>query len=123
MLFNSFTFLIFFAILLVLNRMPIPWRGRKIILLVASYLFYAAWNAPFVLLLVVSTLADWFIARALHRAESKSRRNLLMFASVAVNMGLLGFFKYGTFVSENVIALVNATGIPWEAAPPRCSSR
>ena len=50
MVFNSLTFIVFFAIVLALFWMPFQWTTRKLILLIASYLFYAAWNPFFVLL-------------------------------------------------------------------------
>ena len=55
MLFNSFTFLVFFAIVLLIHRVSFSWTQKKIHLLLASYLFYAAWNPPFVVLLWIST--------------------------------------------------------------------
>ena len=51
MIFNSLIFVVFFAIVLILHAMPLPWRAKKINLLIASYIFYAAWNPPFVILL------------------------------------------------------------------------
>ena len=56
MVFNSYTFLIFFVVVLAIHHLPIPWRLKKLNLLLASYVFYAAWNPPFVLLLWISTL-------------------------------------------------------------------
>ena len=59
MVFNSFTFVVFFACVLVLHNLPLSWTTKKINLLIASYLFYSAWNPPFVILLWVSTVVDW----------------------------------------------------------------
>ncbi|MEJ2320604.1 MAG: hypothetical protein P8Y21_14870, partial [Gemmatimonadales bacterium] len=105
MLFNSLTFFAFFAVVLILHAMPLPWRVKKINLLVASYIFYAAWNPPFVLLLWASTLVDWFVARAIYRAEQQSRRRALLLVSLLVNLGILGYFKYGGFLLDNWSAL------------------
>ncbi len=55
MVFNSVTFVVFFACVLGLHSLPLPWTTKKINLLIASYVFYAAWNPPFVILLWVST--------------------------------------------------------------------
>ena len=63
LVFNSLTFVVFFAVVFVLHRMPFSWTAKKVNLLVASYVFYAAWNPPFIVLLWVSTIVDWFIAR------------------------------------------------------------
>ena len=67
MLFNSLAFVVFFAIVLALHNAPFSWRTKKTNLLIASYLFYAAWNPPFVLLIWISTWADRMIAERMHR--------------------------------------------------------
>jgi pimeloyl-ACP methyl ester carboxylesterase len=70
MIFNSLIFVVFFAIVLTLHAMPSPWRAKKVNLLIASYIFfYAAWNPPFVILLWLSTVVDWFAARGLAQAD------------------------------------------------------
>jgi alginate O-acetyltransferase complex protein AlgI len=57
MIFNSLTFLVFFAVVMALHYAPFfSWHQKKINLMIASYLFYAAWNPPFVILLWVSTV-------------------------------------------------------------------
>ncbi|MDT8342186.1 MAG: MBOAT family O-acyltransferase [Longimicrobiales bacterium] len=115
MLFNSLTFVVFFALVLALHNAPMPWRAKKLNLLVASYLFYAAWNPPFVLLLWLSTIVDWRVARAIFREERRVRRRALLAVSVGVNLGMLGYFKYGGFLLENWQALVGAFGLEWTA--------
>ena len=118
MLFNSFTFIIFFFVVLSLHSLPLPWRVKKFNLLWASYLFYAAWNPPFVILLWISTVADWFIAKKLDRTESRIGRRLLLLCTLSVNLGLLGFFKYSGFLLSNFVTLVNALGMKYEPALP-----
>jgi alginate O-acetyltransferase complex protein AlgI len=118
MQFNSYTFLLFFAAVLALHRSPLPWRAKKLNLLWASYLFYAAWNPPFVLLLWLSTLVDWFVARAIHTSEAPRRRRRLLGLSLAVNLGVLGFFKYGGFLLENFVAALRIFGIDFHPAAP-----
>jgi alginate O-acetyltransferase complex protein AlgI len=115
--FNSLTFLVFFAVVLVLHRLPFPWTAKKLNLLVASYVFYAAWNPPFVLLLWASTVADWFIARGIYAARDapRARRRLWLLGSLAVNLGFLGFFKYGEFLMSNWQALMASFGVDWQA--------
>ena len=66
MLFNSLSFFLFFVLVLLAHLLPLPWKLRKFNVLAASYLFYTAWNPPYVGLLVVSTLIDWFAARGMH---------------------------------------------------------
>ena len=81
MIFNSLTFLVFFAIVLAVWYAPLAWTPRKIFLLVASYLFYAAWNPPFVILLWVSTVVDWWAAQAMVKSERQSTRRAWMLIS------------------------------------------
>jgi alginate O-acetyltransferase complex protein AlgI len=119
MLFNSLTFFVFLVVVLALHYRPgASWTARKVQLLVASYLFYAAWNPPFVLLLLLSTGVDWKVAHAIERAEGKSRRRALLGLSLAVNLGILAYFKYGSFFLENFVALAEAAGMKWEVADP-----
>jgi alginate O-acetyltransferase complex protein AlgI len=59
MLFNSYTFIVFFCAVLILHRLPFSWQVKKLNLVIASYLFYMAWNPPYVVLLWISTVTDW----------------------------------------------------------------
>lgn len=117
MVFNSLTFVVVFAIVLGLHAMPFGWTTKKINLLVASYVFYAAWNPPFVVLLWVSTIVDWFAAQRLVRAEVAWRRRAWMLLSVAVNLGMLSYFKYGQFLLDNFATALAALGVHY--SPPR----
>ncbi|PWT70751.1 MAG: membrane-bound O-acyltransferase family protein [Bacteroidetes bacterium] len=118
MLFNSYTFIVFFAIILILHNLPFPWKVKKINLLIASYIFYAAWNPPFILLLWLSTVVDFFVGRALFTQTNKRKKRLLLVISLIGNLGMLCFFKYGAFILENFVALTNLLGIPFHAAKP-----
>ena len=118
MLFNSYSFVIFFALMLLLHSLPFSWKTKKINLLLASYLFYAAWNPPFILLLWLSTVVDFFVGKALYHQKDKRKKNLLLVISLIGNLGMLCFFKYGTFLLENFTLLVNAIGIDYHPAAP-----
>jgi alginate O-acetyltransferase complex protein AlgI len=118
MLFNSFTFLAFFVIVLVGYYLLRSWVARKGMLLVASYVFYAAWNPPFIVLLWLSTVVDWLAARGIHASSSPSRRRLLMVVSLAANFGLLGYFKYGGFLLDNFVLLTRSLGLEVSLAAP-----
>src|SRR5688500_15524176 len=74
LLFNSLTFLVFFAVVLAVHSLPLPWRWRKSHLLFASYIFYAAWNPPFIVLLWFSTMLDWVAAKGVYNARTPARR-------------------------------------------------
>jgi alginate O-acetyltransferase complex protein AlgI len=118
MLFNSLTFIVFFTIVLFLHNLPFSWRVKKRNLWMASYLFYAAWNPPFVLLLWISTLTDWVAAKRIARARRLSHRRFFLIISLCVNLGLLGYFKYGDFLLDNFILMMGMFDIhPRLAAP------
>jgi alginate O-acetyltransferase complex protein AlgI len=118
MVFNSYTFIAFFLIMLLLHNLPISWRAKKINLLLASYVFYAAWNPPFILLLWLSTVVDFFVGRALYTQQNVTKKRLLLVLSLIGNLGMLCFFKYGTFLLENFVTLVNLIGIDFSPAKP-----
>jgi len=117
-LFNSFTFLVFFALVLLLHRLPLPWWVKKLNLLLASLLFYAAWNPPYVALLWISILTDFYAARAMDRSATNGRRRLWLLVSLTVNLGLLGYFKYAAFALDNFVWLLAQAGLTWSPAPP-----
>ncbi len=104
--------------MLILHNLPFPWKVKKINLLIASYIFYAAWNPPFILLLWLSTVVDFFVGRALYTQENKHKKRLLLVVSLIGNLGMLCFFKYGGFLLENFTTLVNAVGINFHPAKP-----
>ena len=116
MVFNSLTFIAFFALVLGAYHVLSSWHARKMLLLIASYAFYAAWNPPFVVLLWISTLIDWFAARGMAATSSAGRRRILLFVSLAANLGMLGFFKYGEFLLHTFVDLVASLGIAY--SPP-----
>ena len=119
MLFNSFSFFVFLAFVLIISRFRfVSWAFRKSFLLVMSYVFYAAWNPPFVCLLWVSTIADWYFAKWMHKYDRPSIRRACLFGSLFVNLGLLGFFKYSVFLVDNVQAMVRAFGFEFVPAAP-----
>jgi D-alanyl-lipoteichoic acid acyltransferase DltB (MBOAT superfamily) len=118
-LFNSLTFLVFFAGVLALHALPLPWKVKKTNLLLASYVFYGAWNPPFVILLWISTVLDWYVAKWLYVEERPARRRGLLMLSLAGNLGILGYFKYGEFLLENWQLAMQSIGIAY--APPEWS--
>lgn len=118
MVFNSLTFVVFFAIMLGLHSLPLSWKTKKTNLLLASYLFYAAWNLPFILLLWMSTVIDFFVGKALYAQQNQYKKKLLLIISLIGNLGMLCFFKYGGFLLENFVHLTSALGINFHPAKP-----
>ncbi len=116
MLFNSLTFLVFFAVVYSLYWIVPTWPGKKLLLLGASYCFYAAWSPPYVLLLLLSTSIDWYLARRIGRSQSVNRRKMLLVLSIACNLAFLGYFKYGDFLQQNFSLLLAKFGVVYHAA-------
>jgi len=111
MLFNSITFLFFLAIVLILHYSPLSWSAKKTNLLIASYLFYAAWNPYFVLLLLMSTLLDWKVAARIYASVNPRERKFWLVISLLVNLGALAFFKYTNFLMANLVVVAETAGI------------
>ena len=103
MLFPTFTFAAFFAVVLpvgwALRRRPTPWR---LFMLAASYWFYAAWDARFVLLLAAMTVGNKVAAVACARAGRRAVKRLAVAAGVALDLGVLSFFKYYDFFTDSL---------------------
>lgn len=104
MVFSSLFFLyLFLPLNLIVYYFAKTTKARNIVMLIFSLIFYA-WGEPvYVLLLLFMTASDWLISLYIEKQKSHSARakfGLLMMA--VVNLGLLGFFKYGTFVLENI---------------------
>jgi len=118
MVFNSYTFVVFFILILFLHNLPLSWRVKKINLVAASYIFYAAWNPPFILLLWLSTVVDFFVGRALYTQENPHKKKLLLVISLIGNLGMLCFFKYGTFLLDNFVSLCHLVGFNFHPATP-----
>lgn len=118
MLFNSYSFIVFLLVVLVLHYMRFSWKTKKINLLVASYLFYAVWNPPFVLLLWLSTIVDFVLGKKIYTERNQAKRKGLVAISLLVNLGMLGFFKYGGFLLENFVTLMSLVGVDFQAAKP-----
>ncbi len=112
MLFNSLPFLIFFPCVFVLYY-ALPFRLRKYMLLIASYYFYMCWKPEFIVLILFSTLVDYFCGLGMVRYPGRKR--WLLATSLVMNLGLLFFFKYLNFFGETLTALCRAVSIPFSA--------
>jgi alginate O-acetyltransferase complex protein AlgI len=106
MLFNSIDFAIFlpsvfFLYWFIANR---NLKIQNLLILVASYFFYGWWEWKFLSLIAISTLVDFSVGLGLSYHQSPRARKALLWISIIVNLGLLGFFKYYNFFIENFIA-------------------
>src|SRR4051794_40473395 len=116
MLFNSLTFVVFFVVVVSLYWSIRQWNARKNLLVIASYIFYGAWNPPFAALLFTTTAMDFWLGSRIARASSVRSRKVWLVASVTMNLSMLGFFKYGNFLLENFKWLMAQIGIAYQ--PP-----
>ena len=103
MFFNSLDFAIFLPIVFLLYWI-VAQKNIKLqnaLIVIASYLFYGWWDWRFLSLILFSTIIDYVIGQKLRNEESKVKRKMLLWTSIIVNLGFLGFFKYYNFFLEN----------------------
>ncbi len=105
MLFNSFQYWIFFLMVAVLFY-SMPFRIGKLLLLCASYVFYMWWDPRFIVLILTSTVVDYFLGIWLE-VTSGRRKKILLAISLVVNLGILGFFKYYDFFAGSLAGLLH----------------
>lgn len=110
MIFSSFQFLFFLLVVLFLLIVLPRQSWRKLTLLIASYIFYGAWDYRFLALILISTIVDSVLAKAIYKVEERHKKPLLLL-SVAVNLGILGFFKYFNFFIESASFILSSWGL------------
>ena len=112
MLFNSIDFAIFLPIVFILYWF-VTSKNLKLqnsLIIASSYLFYGWWDWKFLSLILFSTIIDYSVGIGLSESKRKSKRKLLLWVSIIVNLGLLGFFKYYNFFLENFITAFSFLG-------------
>jgi alginate O-acetyltransferase complex protein AlgI len=118
MLFNSIDFAIFLPIVFILYWFATKrsLRSQNILLLAASYFFYACWDYRFLFLLIFSTLLDYFSGLKIAAASSNQQKKFWLWTSIVVNLGFLGVFKYYNFFISSFAESVSYLGLslnPW----------
>ena len=103
MLFYQPTFLVFSLILIAILSVVNRGEPRKVVLLIASYIFYMWWNPAFIVLIVISTLVNYLTCLGLGLTEAKGRRRFLLCIALITSLGILGFFKYFNFFEDNLL--------------------
>jgi alginate O-acetyltransferase complex protein AlgI len=112
MLFNSIDFAIFLPIVFILywfatnNNLKL----QNFLIVAASYLFYGWWDWRFLSLILFSTFVDYTVGRKLRIEENQTNRKILLWTSILVNLGFLGFFKYYNFFLDNFITAFSFFG-------------
>ena len=112
MIFNTPIFFFFFlAFFSLYGLVLIRHRPRIALIIVSSLVFYGAWNYRFIPLLVGSAIADYFIAQRIQGCREKGEKKRWLFLSLAINLGVLGLFKYADFAIQSVASLLGAIGM------------
>ena len=117
MLFNSVDFAIFLPTVLVLYWFVFNknLKSQNFLIVVASYFFYGLWDWRFLFLILLSTIVDFGVGLLLKEENNQVRRKVLLWTSIIVNIGILGFFKYYNFFLENFISVFSIFGMPIKA--------
>ena len=100
MLFHTLQFAVFFAVVYILYLL-LPHKLQNRILLIASYIFYGAWDWRYLSLLLISTTVDYFCGIYIQKVTIKKVKKRIVCFSIATNLTLLGVFKYYDFFAEN----------------------
>ena len=110
MVFSSISFLLYFLPIFLFLYYLSAKKHKNWVILAASIFFYS-WGAPkFVFILLASTFVDFYLVRWMHQTDEKKKKKLLLGFSIAINLGLLAFFKYANFFVENVNSFLSNFG-------------
>ena len=110
MIFNSFSFLIFFIIFLILYW-TLNLKLRLILIFFSSLLFYGFWRIDFIPLLLFSVLVDFFASKKIYQTKQKKTKKKYLILSLFINLGILIFFKYFYFLHESTSQLLSLVGV------------
>lgn len=110
MLFNSFIFFFFLVTILPVFYILPSKRWKNLFLVLASYFFYGYWDWKFCLLLLASTMIDFFIGQGLSESRNAGKRKALLVISLCSNLGILAFFKYFNFFIDSFRQLADGLG-------------
>jgi len=113
MLFNSISFAIFLPIVFILYWFATKGNQKlqNILLLVASYYFYACWDWRFLFLLVFSTVLDYYTGLKMADAKSSKMKTFWFWLSISVNLGFLAVFKYFNFFAGSLSDGLSLLGV------------
>ena len=113
MLFNSLDFAIFLPIVFLLYWFVVQknLKLQNALIVLASYVFYGWWDWRFLSLIIFSTVVDYLVGQRLRTEDKQSKRKALLWTSIVVNLGFLGFFKYYNFFLENFVDAFSLFGM------------
>jgi alginate O-acetyltransferase complex protein AlgI len=113
--FVTFEFAAFFVLVFAVYWL-LPFRAQNIFLLVASWVFYAAWDWRFLGLIAFSSCLDFVAGRKIHEARTLRGRRRWLMVSLTGNLGILAYFKYSNFFLDSLQVL--ADGVGWHLSLP-----
>lgn len=106
MLFNSIDFAVFLPLVFIIYWLlgSKQRNAQNLCIIAASYFFYAWWDWRFLSLLAISTIVDYLVGKQLSKSTHQTRRKILLYTSICVNLGFLGFFKYYNFFIDSFVS-------------------
>ena len=109
MVFSTSIFIYLFLPISLVIYYITPKKGKNLIILLSGLLFYS-WGEPiYVIVMLISTMIDYFAGLVMNHFEGKKLpRKLCLIVSVVMNLGLLGVFKYSGFIAENINAIAGS---------------
>lgn len=110
MVFSSNIFLLFFLPVFLISYFICPNRFRNYVILVFSILFYAYGAPDFILYLISSTIANYYLVKLMHKTPKKGLKKLYCGLAITVSLGLLGYYKYANFLIDNLNGLSSLFG-------------
>lgn len=119
MLFNSIDFAVFLPVVFILYWFVTNQnlKLQNLLIVIASYVFYGWWDWRFLGLIAFSSLVDYFLGIGLSKTDESLKRKVLLWISIGVNLGFLGFFKYYNFFLDNFVSAFTFFGMPIDARP------
>lgn len=115
MVFQSFRFLVFFPIVVAVY-FAIPFRYRRVFLFIVSYYFYMCFKPEYVVILLASTLIDYYLGLQISKCQEQPKRKKLLVLGIIHNIGLLACLKYLNFFNESLQIILNQFNIFYESA-------
>lgn len=112
MLFNSIDFAIFLPVVFFLYWFVFDrnLKLQNLLVTIASYVFYGWWDWRFLSLIIFSTIVDYSVGIGLSKTDNSTKRKVLLWTSILVNLGFLGFFKYFNFFQEQFVTAFSFFG-------------
>lgn len=110
MTFNSWEFLIFYPIIALLYFL-LPKQAKMPLLLIASYYFYAFYQAELLFLIVLTTLVSWVASNFISRTDNTTVRKVWLVITLVVCLGVLFFYKYFNFLSASFLSVAGLLGV------------